>query len=54
MNRIISAEQVLAELLATLRRLDALEAPVAAAYLDSAIEALCRQYQLTREPSETD
>jgi len=49
-----SPESLLADLDAALAKVDELDAPIVAAYLDSAITALCRQFRLTRDGSKTD
>jgi hypothetical protein len=49
-----TAELLLAELCAIQQRLDTIDAPIAAAYLDSAIEALCRECGLERNSSIPD
>lgn len=53
-SQVEAAEAVLSELAARLSDLDALDAPVAAAHVDTAIEALCRQFNLARGNSTSD
>ncbi|MEO6091578.1 MAG: hypothetical protein ABIT04_12030 [Novosphingobium sp.] len=49
-----TAQAVLSDLAERLSDLDALDAPIAAAHLDTAIEALCRQFNLARGNSTSD
>ncbi len=46
--------QLLRDLADCLQRLEAIDARIAAAYLDSAIEALCHERQITRDTFKTD
>jgi hypothetical protein len=52
-NRTI-AQTIVSELTARLLDLEALGSLVAAAHLDAAIDALCRDFDLHRENSTTD
>ena len=53
-SHVKTAQAVLSELAQRLCDLDALGAPIAAAYVDTAIEALCRQFNLARDRSTSD
>jgi hypothetical protein len=48
------AEQLLRDLTDCLRRLEITDSRIAAAYLDSAIEAFCREQLVERYTSKTD
>jgi hypothetical protein len=48
------AETLLSELMSLLERIDEVRAPIAAAYLDSAVEALCSECGLLRDKSISD
>lgn len=54
MNKNAIAEAVLTELQVCMAKLDELGAFLAAAHLDTAIDALCRQFALARKTSDTD
>jgi hypothetical protein len=53
-NTVDIAIQVAAEIEAVLSKVEALGALVAAAHLDSAIESLCREFNLPRTSSVMD
>ncbi|WP_404480982.1 hypothetical protein [Novosphingobium sp. BL-52-GroH] len=54
MNKDVTARSLVAELEARLLDMETLGALVATAHLEAAIEALCRQFDLQREASDTD
>lgn len=53
-NKDVTARSLVAELEARLLDMETLGALVATAHLEAAIEALCRQFDLQREASDTD
>ncbi len=53
-NTIETAKSLLANLEDRLAEMEALDAPVAAAHLDAAIESLARTFDLQRKSSDTD
>lgn len=54
MDEVAIAKSLVDELEAKLSSLEALGALVAAAHLDAAIDAFCRDLDVTREPSDPD
>lgn len=54
MDKVAIAKSLLAELESSLAKLESLDALIAAAHLDAAIDALCRELDIARDLSDPD